>query len=52
VLTEALAGRGNDLIDVACGIRAERPAVYCPVHLLRVATPGRREPVTRGFTYL
>ena len=48
VLAEALAGRGDDFVHVARGICAERPAVYCPVHLPRVATRRVREPVTGG----
>ena len=40
VFAEALPGRGDDFVHVARGICAERPAVYCPVHLPRVATPG------------
>ena len=46
VLAEALAGGGDDLVDVARSIGTERLAVYCAVHLPRLATQGLRDTVT------
>jgi len=48
VLPEALAGGGDDLIDVPRGIGAERPAVCYPVHLLRLATRSLSREITTG----